>query len=145
MTARCLYLLLILIPNLCNGQIYRWVDAEGVTHFSDEPASDQAMMVELPPLPVVERPDYAPSSEELLRQSAQRERERRLAAQRRSAQMQKAAAREAEQRARCARVRERLAEIEAEMRRGYTLKRGEVLKGWLATQREREREVCAGY
>jgi hypothetical protein len=40
----CLWLLLSSVPSgpVCHGEIYRWVDPNGVTHLSDTPPDDQA-------------------------------------------------------------------------------------------------------
>lgn len=35
--ASCLLLVLVLLPVLVSAEIYRWTDAEGRVHFSDEP------------------------------------------------------------------------------------------------------------
>ena len=143
MTARLLFSLLF-VPVLCSAEIYRWVDAEGVTHFSDEPVVEEATVVDLPPITVMEGSDVV-SRKDLLEAAKQREQERRRAAEQRTAQARKAADEEASRHEHCAQVRERIEEIQAEMRRGYTLKRGEVLKGWLTEQRENERSACSGY
>jgi hypothetical protein len=53
-----LALLLHLLP--ARADIYRWVDAKGVTHYGDKPPKDGAKPVELPPLQT-----YTPSETRL--------------------------------------------------------------------------------
>lgn len=46
---RILLILLLILPGLAAAEIYRWVDEDGVVHYSDRPAAD-AEKVELPDL-----------------------------------------------------------------------------------------------
>lgn len=49
-SALCLAFLLVSSPLLAKDEIYRWVDAEGVTHYGSKPPSKDAKPVELPQL-----------------------------------------------------------------------------------------------
>ncbi len=47
---RLLLILLCTLPGLLAAQVYTWRDAEGVTHFSDQPPADgKARRIEIPP------------------------------------------------------------------------------------------------
>lgn len=44
-------------PVCADGQIYRWVDAHGVTHFSDRPPVSRDVPVTVSPMPAAPAPD----------------------------------------------------------------------------------------
>lgn len=61
-----LLFIVLLLPAIAAGQkIYKHVDTEGNVSYSDEPMSEDAVAMDLPPLSVVEtrRPEVAPRSE----------------------------------------------------------------------------------
>jgi len=60
-SALCLALLLVSAPLLAKDEIYRWVDAEGVTHYGSKPPSKDAKPVELPQLQTY-RPGIVPAA-----------------------------------------------------------------------------------
>jgi hypothetical protein len=98
-----LILLLVLLPGLASAQIYRWTDAQGHVHFSQQPVAGAT--------PVEVRPQV------IERDQATREREAgaaRFFKARRDEQAE-AAAREAEARSKraghCAKLRAQLAEL----------------------------------
>jgi hypothetical protein len=48
-----LLLLIALMPCAVQGEIYRWVDKDGVIHYTDEPPSKNAKPAKLPPLQTI--------------------------------------------------------------------------------------------
>lgn len=133
--------LLAFSPLWVQAEIYRWVDDSGVTHFSDDPPPDvEAQAAELPRLIIV--PGTSEFERRRLEEIAAEEeayRQRRDAA--RQARRERTRARTADHKA-CESVRNKIENIRDEMRRGYSVKRGEVLERRLVTLRAEVREVC---
>ncbi|MDP2244666.1 DUF4124 domain-containing protein [Pseudomonas sp.] len=106
-----LLLCLLLVPGLAVAEIYRWVDANGQVHFSQQPAAPGAERVEVRPQ-VIER-DQATRERE--------ERGARFYEARRAEQVQASLAsaeRQARRTQECGELRNRLAQI-AEGRRYF--------------------------
>lgn len=144
--ARMLCLLLLVLAAPVQADIYRWVDERGVVHFSDRTPVDR----EAESIPVEPPPSLSPER----RKALDRERKallgaadkRQRAAAHESKRAAKARARERrkmqEWRAQCSDTRALIAEIESELRSGYSISRGERLHRKLERLREREASQC---
>lgn len=112
-----------------SAEIYKWVDADGVTHYSDRktgaPQSRQQVDRALPPVHLIEQPDPALSR---VQQQAARERE---AAHRTAVVVRR---RPSSNHNRCTRYQQQLDKVQTQLRRGYREPRGNKL-------RERRRNI----
>ncbi|KPH02421.1 glycosyltransferase [Pseudomonas sp. RIT-PI-q] len=60
---RTFFMVTLLISPLCmGGQIYKWVDAQGVTHFDAQPPQGQEATTVVTPSPPAGKPDTLPRS-----------------------------------------------------------------------------------
>ncbi|WP_417532326.1 DUF4124 domain-containing protein [Marinobacter lipolyticus] len=110
MLIRTLLSLLLLSPVVGMAEVYRWVDAEGRTHFSDRPpaqAASQEVKVESPPARVDNAARDRQQKVNAFLKQRQQERDQQRAA---DAKAEKQAAKQAEL---CTRLRARVKHMES--------------------------------
>lgn len=111
---RLLPLLLLLVGTAAQaGEIYRWTDAQGRTHYGDQPPASGGEKVIEPPPPSPLSPDEANARLEAIRAQRQKAAEERALAKEAQA---KAAAEQKQRAAECAAARQQLAAMPAARR-----------------------------
>lgn len=113
------------------AEIYTWTDANGVTHYSDQPPEtsehENLATSSLPPLHLIDKPD--PALTHVLQKATRAQQVTRRAAS--TTPRRSAAANN-----RCAKYRSQLKKLQSQLRRGYKEPRGNAL-------RERRRKLQA--
>lgn len=123
--------LTLLACSPATGDIYKWVDDKGVTHYSDNaqaaPQNHQRIDAELPPVHRMDKPDARLSR---IQRQAQKERSAQAAASRRQHTTPRPT------KSPCASLERQLRSVQSQLRRGYREPRGNKL-------RERRRDLEA--
>lgn len=144
--ARMLCLLVFFCTGSATAEVYRWVDESGAVHFSDRrPGGDRVETIELESAPSVSTEQIKALDRQrkaLLKAAEQRQRSAQRESTRAAKDRERGRRKAAEWRAQCDDTRERIAEIESELRSGYSAARGEVLHRRLEQYREREASQC---
>lgn len=111
--------------------MYRWTDAEGVVHFSDQPPPDQSPQVVAPDLTRLNSmPAPPPGSSEFRSSPAPRKKRRKHRVNK-----------DAE---RCQAVLERIDTLNSRMRAGYDAKKGERMRDQLREYKKDRLRLCMG-
>lgn len=115
--------LLLVVCNHVSGEIYKWVDEEGITHYSDTnhaaPENHQQVDDALPPVHSMDKPDAALTK---IQRRAQKE---RLA---RNPEPARHRATTRRKKSPCASLQRQLRSVQAQLRRGYREPRGNKLR-----------------
>jgi len=125
--------------------VYKWVDKNGDVHFADKPPPGGAEQIETTDNRIESRglrPGERRRLEKIEREERDRQIERSMQRATEESKETSTQVNEDYNRRMCRNYRERIEDIEDELRRGYTARRGTYLNKQLRRDKERAAEYC---